>query len=622
MTFNSRFVSLSFGLLAIAACARSSSMNGVSLSGAPDMSPTPPSPDSRIGLKAGWFDAGEAMWNLRAVSMTRPSKDFINESTPGDRRLVNSDLAFMGHYAFQGNYSGWQMWDISNPAKPVLETAYICPGSQSDVSAYRSLLFVSAEATNGRVDCGMQGIPDTVSAERARGIRVIDMADPKHPKYLATVQTCRGSHTHTVVTDPKDSENVYIYVSGSAAVRSPNELAGCSGALPESDPNSALFRIEVIQVPLAHPELAHIVSSPRIFDNLAAPARHGEMPADIAARDSARAAAARNNPNAAAGRGGRPFNAALAQRGPTQCHDITVYPAIGLAGGACAGYGLLLDIHDVAHPRRIGAVADSNFSFWHSATFSNDGSKVLFSDEWGGGSQPRCRVTDKHEWGADAIFTISGDQMTFKSYYKMSAPQTPQENCVAHNGSLIPIPGRDVMVQAWYQGGISVFDWTDPSHPVEIAYFDRGPMDATKLVDGGYWSAYWYNGYIVGSEISRGLDLFELKPSAFLSQNEIDAARSVHFDYLNVQDQPMLVWPANFAVARSYVDQLARDKGLSTDQVARISAALEGAERSSGPTRQAALSQLASSLSSDAQSSSDQARVRKLADVVSELAKK
>ena len=622
MTFNSRFVSLSFGLLAIAACARSSSMNGVSLSGAPDMSPTPPSPDSRIGLKAGWFDAGEAMWNLRAVSMTRPSKDFINESTPGDRRLVNSDLAFMGHYAFQGNYSGWQMWDISNPAKPVLETAYICPGSQSDVSAYRSLLFVSAEATNGRVDCGMQGIPDTVSAERARGIRVIDMADPKHPKYLATVQTCRGSHTHTVVTDPKDSENVYIYVSGSAAVRSPNELAGCSGALPESDPNSALFRIEVIQVPLAHPELAHIVSSPRIFDNLAAPARHGEMPADIAARDSARAAAARNNPNAAAGRGGRPFNAALAQRGPTQCHDITVYPAIGLAGGACAGYGLLLDIHDVAHPRRIGAVADSNFSFWHSATFSNDGSKVLFSDEWGGGSQPRCRVTDKHEWGADAIFTISGDQMTFKSYYKMSAPQTPQENCVAHNGSLIPIPGRDVMVQAWYQGGISVFDWTDPSHPVEIAYFDRGPMDATKLVDGGYWSAYWYNGYIVGSEISRGLDLFELKPSAFLSQNEIDAARSVHFDYLNVQDQPMLVWPANFAVARSYVDQLARDKGLSTDQLARISAALEGAERSSGPTRQAALSQLASSLSSDAQSSSDQARVRKLADVVSELAKK
>src|SRR5436190_615895 len=535
MRLKSLSVCLSLGVLAFAACARSSSMNGISLAGVPDMSPNPPSPDPRIGLPSGWFNAGQAIWNFRAVSMTRPSKDFLNESTPGDRRLVNSDLAFTGNYVFQGNYSGWQVWDISNPNKPTLKTAYVCPGSQSDVSVYRNLLFVSAEATNGRVDCGMQGIPDTVSNERARGIRVIDMSDPDHPKYLATVQTCRGSHTHTVVTDPHDASNVYVYVSGSAGVRSSSELAGCSNALPEEDPNSALFRIEVIQVPLAHPEQAHIVSSPRIFDSLAAPAKHGEMPADLAARDSARRAA-----GAAGGRGGRPQqNPALAQRGPTQCHDITVYPAIGLAGGACAGYGLLLDIHDVAHPRRIGAVADSNFSFWHSATFNNDGSKVLFSDEWGGGSQPRCRVTDKHEWGADAIFTITGDQMTFKSYYKMSAPQTQQENCVAHNGSLIPIPGRDVMVQAWYQGGISVFDWTDASHPFEIAYFDRGPMDATKLVDGGYWSAYWYNGYIVGSEISRGLDLFELRPSAYLSQNEIDAAKSVHFDYLNVQDQPM-----------------------------------------------------------------------------------
>jgi len=621
MTPKKLLVSVSLGLLALGACARSSSMNGVSLSGAPDMSPTPPMPDSRIGLKAGWFDAGTAIWNLRAVSMTRPSKDFINESTPGDRRLVNSDLAFMGHYVFQGNYSGWQMWDISNPAKPSLETAYICPGSQSDVSAYRNLLFVSAEATNGRVDCGMQGVPDTVSNERARGIRVIDMADPKHPKYLATVQTCRGSHTHTVVTDPKDAENVYIYVSGSAGVRSPNELAGCSGMLPEEDPNSALFRIEVIEVPLAHPEQAHIVSSPRIFDNLAAPAKHGEMPADIAARDSARAAAARNNPNAAAGRGGRPFNPALAQRGPTQCHDITVYPAIGLAGGACAGYGLLLDIHDVGHPRRIGAVADSNFSFWHSATFSNDGSKVLFSDEWGGGSQPRCRVTDKHEWGADAIFTINGDQMTFKSYYKISAPQTQQENCVAHNGSLIPIPGRDVMVQAWYQGGISVFDWTDPAHPVEIAYFDRGPMDATKLVDGGYWSAYWYNGYIVGSEISRGLDLFELKPSAFISQNELDAAKSVHFDYLNVQDQPMIKWPATFALARAYADQLGRSGGLPAARLLAVRQSLTSAESSNGSARSGALSSLASQLDSDAGSSSDAAKVRLLAASLRDLAK-
>jgi len=614
------YVSLAVGVLAIGACARSTSTTGVSLSGTPDMSVRPPSPDRRVGLKAGWFDAGQAIWNLQPVSMTRPSEKFLNETTPGDRRLVNSDLAFMGHYAFQGNYSGWQMWDISNPAHPTLKTAYVCPGSQSDVSAYRNLLFVSAEATNGRNDCGMEGVPDTVSAARARGIRVIDMSDPDHPKYLATVQTCRGSHTHTVVTDPKDAENVYIYVSGSAGVRPSSELAGCSGALPEEDPNSALFRIEVIQVPLAHPEQSHIVSSPRIFDNLAAPARHGETAADSAEAAARRAAAGRQGGAPAGGRPAR--NPALAQRGPTQCHDITVYPAIGLAGGACAGYGLLLDIHDVAHPRRIGAVADSNFSFWHSATFNNDGSKVLFSDEWGGGSQPRCRVTDKHEWGADAIFTISGDQMTFKSYYKMSAPQTQQENCVAHNGSLIPIPGRDVMVQAWYQGGISVFDWTDASHPVEIAYFDRGPMDATKLVDGGYWSAYWYNGYIVGSEISRGLDLFELKPSAFLSQNEIDAAKSVHFDYLNVQDQPMLVWPASFAVARSYVDQLARGRGLSTDRLARITASLDRAEKLSGAERQSALSALGSELNTDAQSAADASRVQKLAGVVGELARK
>jgi len=435
------------------------------------------------------------------------------------------------------------------------------------------------------------------------------------------VQTCRGSHTHTVVTDPNDASNVYIYVSGSAPVRSPNELAGCSNALPEEDPNSALFRIEVIQVPVAHPEQAHIVSSPRIFDSLTAPTKHAETAADIAARDSARAAAARSG-RVAPARPARQFNPELAQRGPTQCHDITVYPALGLAGGACAGYGLLLDIHDVAHPRRIGAVADSNFSFWHSATFSNDGSKVLFSDEWGGGSQPRCRATDKHEWGADAIFTLTGSELKFQSYYKLSAPQTPFENCVAHNGSLIPVPGRDIMVQAWYQGGISVFDWTDPAHPVEIAYFDRGPMDSTKLVDGGYWSTYWYNGYIVGSEIARGLDVFELRPSAFLSQNEIDAAKSVRFDYLNVQDQPKIVWPASFSVARAYVDQLVRGNGIERDRSSRIAAELDRAEKLSGAERRSVLSQLSTQIHTDAQSASDAARVHKLATVVGELANK
>jgi hypothetical protein len=297
-----------------------------------------------------------------------------------------------------------------------------------------------------------------------------------------------------------------------------------------------------------------------------------------------------------------------------------VYPAIGLAGGACGGYGLLLDIRDPANPMRIAAVADSNFSFWHSATFSNDGSKILFTDEWGGGSAPRCRATDKYEWGADAIFTIENNKMVFKSYYKMPAAQTPQENCVAHNGSLIPIPGREVMVQGWYQGGISVFDWTDPSHPREIAFFDRGPMDPNRLVSAGSWSVYWYNGSIVSSEIARGLDMFELVPSAFISQNEIDAARTVHFDYLNAQGQPHLVWPASFSLARAYLDQLGRSNGLSADRRSAVSSALAGAEKMSGDQRRGALTQLASQLEGDAGGSADAAKVRALADAVKRLA--
>ncbi len=604
--------------LASAACAHSSS---TSAGGAPSPSESAsaPSPDPRVGLKAGWWDAGEAIWNLKLVSNTKPSEKFLSPSTPGEARLTNSDLAFFGNYVMQGNYSGYQVWDISNPSHPTLKTSYVCPGSQSDVSVYGHLLFVSAEANNGRTDCGLGGVADSVSHDRARGIRIFDITDISNPKAVTMVQTCRGSHTHTVVDDPNDKSNVYIYVSGMAAVRSPNELTGCSGAMPEEDANSALFRIEVIKVPLAHPEQAAIVSSPRIFSNasngdangLGTVARHRESPEDSAL------AAARTAARNAAGGPRRP----QMPRSINQCHDITVYPAIGLAGGACGGMGLILDIHDPAHPKRIGAVADSNMSFWHSATFNNDGTQVLFSDEWGGGSQPRCRATDKHEWGADALFQLKNDgQMTFTSYYKMSAPQTVNENCVAHNGSLIPIPGRDVMVQAWYQGGVSIFDWTDPSHPKEIAYFDRGPMDSTKLVDAGYWSTYWYNGYIVGSEISRGLDIFELKASPLMSQNEIDAAKLVHFDFLNVQDQPKFVWPAAFVVARAYVDQLVRNHGLPADRTIAVSASLKSAEGLHGDQRSAALNQLATQLDGDAQGAGDPAKVRRLAAEVREIA--
>jgi hypothetical protein len=609
--------SLAVCLLSAPGCAPSTPA-GSAPSPAIDMSTSPPNPDPRLNLRAGWFDAGQASWNLQLVSSTRPSESFINLSTPGDARLWNSDLALTGNYVFQGNWGGYQVWDISNPARPTLRTAFVCPGSQSDVSVYKNLLFVSSEAYNSRSDCGIQGVPDTVSKERVRGIRVFDITDIGHPKLLANVQTCRGSHTHTVVTDPNDNANIYVYVSGRAAVRSPSELEGCSSALPDQDPNSALFRIEVIQVPLAHPELAKIVSSPRIFQNLTAPPKHGEYVADsIAAAEARKAAAAAA---LAAGTPSQPRSPSDGANGPTQCHDITVYPAIGLAGGACGGYGMLLDIRDAAHPVRIAAAADSNFSFWHSATFSNNGSKILFSDEWGGGTQPRCRSTDKPEWGADAIFGLVNGVMTFKSYYKLPVAQKSVENCVAHNGTMIPIPGRDVMVQAWYQGGASVFDFTDASHPKEIAYFDRGPMDSTKMVMGGYWSTYWYNGYIVSSEISRGLDIFQLKPSAFISQNEIDAAKLVHFDYLNAQDQQPIVWPPSFVVARAYLDQLVRGNGIAPARSAAIAAELRRAEQLTGAGRRDALAALAAQLGSDAAGAADGVRVSAMAAAVKELA--
>ena len=650
---------LAVGLLLAAACSHpsSSSMTGDGVSPRVSTSATAPNPDPRVGLKAGLFDAQEATWNLRVLSRTQPSAKFAG--------ITNSDLAFTGPYAIQGSYAGYQIWDISNPSHPTLKTAYFCPASQSDVSVYKNLLFVSGEGLSGRIDCGGGGVKDTVSKDRLRGLRIFDITDISNPKNVGNVQTCRGSHTHTAVVDPKDPENVYIYISGSSRVRSPNELPGCSSATPDQDPNSALFRIEVIKVPLAHPEQAAIVSSPRIFNDLTKPARHGETAVDKAENDKEVADAKAKGgftavifgeeqvlpsrfvqpmlDSAVKARGGTgsptaadsaAVRAAIPKMiaamigpppsnpnaGPTQCHDITVYPAIGRAGGACEGYGLLLDISDPAHPRRLDAASDSNFSYWHSATFNNDGTKILFSDEWGGGGQPKCRSTDPHEWGADALFTISGDKMQFHSYYKMPAPQTKFENCVAHNGSLVPIPGRDVMIQSWYQGGLSLFDWTDVDHPKEIAFFDRGPVDSTRMGNGGSWSVYWYNGVMVSSEISRGLDIVELTPSAFISQNEIDAAKSVKWDYLNTQGQRKIVWPPSFALSGAYVDQLERSHGLSADRIAAIRGSLKAAEKASGAARRDALTQLASQIDADASGSSDGAKVQKLSESVKALA--
>jgi hypothetical protein len=652
-------LTLALGVASMAACSHSTSNAG---SGSPapanSKSTTPPNPDPRVGLRAGKMDAGEAVWNLRVVSKTPPSDQFMD--------VTNSDLAFNGHYAIQGNYNGWQIWDISNPAKPSLADAYVCPASQSDVSTYKNLLFVSGENLSARLDCGTEGVEDSVSTERLRGIRIFDISDIAHPRNVGNVQTCRGSHTHSLLVDPKDPANVYVYISGSSPVRSSKELAGCVAAMPSKDPNSAWFRIEVIKVPLAHPEQAAIVSSPRIFDHLVAPPKHGETPADSMENAKKVAEAKANggfvisfhgqeqvlNPHfaqmlldstvKARGGSGAPTSAdsaALRQSlpalvaayvgatqpdsgsGPTQCHDITLYPAVGLGGGACEGYGLLLDISDPAHPKRLAAASDSNFSYWHSATFNNSGSKILFSDEWGGGGQPKCRKTDPRDWGADAIFTIANrQQLQFQSYYKLPAPQTPQENCVAHNGSLIPIPGRDIMVQAWYQGGLSVFDWTDAKHPKEIAFFDRGPVDSTEMASGGYWSTYWYNGNIYGSEISRGLDVFELQPSGFLTQNEIDAAKSVKLDYFNTQGQVKFTWPATYSLARAYLDQLERSQGMDAARIADARAQLAKAEKAAGADEQQMLTQLVSRLESEANGAGDANKVRLLAGAVKQLA--
>ncbi len=622
----------------------------------PGLHVNPPTPDPRVGLAPGLFDAGEAIWNLRMVSTTPPEAPFVGKT--------NSDLAFTGNYAIQGNYDGVQVWDISDPANPTSVVTHRCPASQSDVSVYDNLLFVSGEGMGGRLDCGDEGVQEAVSHHRLRGIRIFDITDIANPEYVANVQTCRGSHTHTVLKHPGDDDNVYIYVSGSAPVRPAEELAGCSGGMPDEDPNTALFRIEVIRVPLANPQAAAIVSSPRIFHDLVAPPQHGPAPADIAEMEAARAAGAfvievqgqamvlpgafvqpqlDSIVNARGGEGPATAADSTALRdqissmiaeamggsggdgdgpapGPTQCHDITVYPAIGLAGGACGGYGLLLDISDPANPTRLAAVADSNFSYWHSATFNNDGSAVMFTDEWGGGGGPKCRASDPMEWGANAVFTIEDGEMIFRSYYKLPAAQTSLENCVAHNGSLIPIPGRDIMIQGWYQGGISLIDWTDPDNPVEIAFHDRGPTNAERMAMGGSWSVYWYNGVIVNSEIARGLDIFELVPSDLLTQNEIDAANSVQLRQLNSQGQPIFEWPATFALAKAYLDQLERWHGMTAPQVASARAALAQAESASGSARRDALRSLAATLSGQAAGAADSDKVEDLVDAVERLA--
>lgn len=556
------------------------------------MKPADPK-DPRAKLSAGLFDAGEVAFGLKHISLVKKPDVFHLGVDPADPKVAkaltalgvpdpsmvplgqrmafaglafaNSDLAFQGNHVFMGNFYGMTIYDISDPANAKLVTSMICPGGQGDVSVYQNLMFMSVEMPNGRLDCGEQGFPPAAGAqpgspspaskERFRGVRIFDISDIKSPKQVGAVQTCRGSHTHTLVTDPNDKANVYIYVSGTSFVRPASELEGCSGGPPDKDPNTALFRIEVIKVPVAAPQDAKIVNAPRIFGDPAT--------GRINVLDNG---GSHENPRAET---------------TDQCHDITAFSEIGLAAGACSGNGILLDIKDPANPKRIEAVNDKNYAYWHSASFSNDGKKVVFTDEWGGGMAPRCRENDPDKWGANAIFTLDGKQLRFQNYYKLPAAQTDQENCVAHNGSLIPVPGRDIKVQAWYQGGISIMDFTNPAKPFEIAYFDRGPIDAKSLVMGGTWSAYWYNGRIYSSEIARGLDILELVPTKHLSKNEIEAAKSVMVAELNVQDQKKYAWTDKAAVARAYVDQLERAKTLSISQIAELRTAIDKAKGSS-----------------------------------------
>jgi hypothetical protein len=592
------------------------------------------SADPRIGLKAGFRDAGIAARHMELIASLPKPEGFFDPKAPAGlpsppeqtreeeeetRRIEreheragtpapprpgadnlnqgNSDLAFRQNQVIIGNFHGFNVYDIEAPGKPRQLASVVCPGGQGDVSVRGNLLFMSVEQSRGRLDCGREGVQAQVSTDRFRGIRIFDISDIRRPKQIAAVQTCRGSHTHTLLADPEDTGNLYLYGSGTGRVRSAQELDGCSAMDPAEDSNTALFSIDVIQVPLASPEKARIVSRPRIFADRATGAIAGLW------------------------KGGDHGPGTQRARATNQCHDLTVFPELGLAAGACSGNGILLDISDPINPVRLDEVIDRNFAYWHSATFNNDGSKVIFTDEWGGGTRARCRASDPPTWGANAIYDIVDRKLRFASHYKLPVAQTDQENCVAHNGSLIPVPGRDIMVQAWYQGGVSIFDFTDSARPFEIAFFDRGPLDATQLITGGYWSAYWYNGHIYATEIARGLDVFRLRPSEHLSQNEITAAMLAYADDFNPQQQRRVTWPAMVVVARAHLDQLVRGVGMDFPRAAAIRAALNRADEiRTGQEANAAavlddLDRLAAQLEADAATGAarDAMRLRSLA---------
>ena len=540
------------------------------------------SADPRSNLKAGFRDAGQAINNLRLVaSLPKPTGFFdpANQAglppekpadpdakpKPGEDpdfgersphlSFANTDLAFSGDLMAVGSYHGFNLYRLGEAGLPRLITSVVCPGGQGDVSIVGNILIMSVEQTSGRVDCGLGGVAEDVSPERFRGLRIFDISNPARPVQVGQVQTCRGSHTHSVVS--ATAEKLIVYNSGTSSIRKEKELAGCIDT--PGDERLALFRIDVIEIPLADPSKARIVDSPAVFADPAT----GRL--------------------AGLWQGGDHGDDTQETRRTDQCHDITVFPSRNLAAGACSGNGILFDIDKARAPKRLDAVVDPGFAYWHSATFNNDGTKVLFTDEWGGGSRARCRAQDQRNWGANAIYDIVDGKLVFRSYYKLPAPQTEQENCVAHNGSIIPVPGRDIFVQAWYQGGISVIDFTDSANPREIAYFDRGPVHDKHLILGGFWSVYWYNGLIYGTEIARGLDVLALQPSPYLTVNEIAAARLAdQGERFNPQQQHPVTWPDHPMVARAYVDQLVRAGALAPAAAAEFATTLAAAEAHMG----------------------------------------
>ncbi len=534
--------------------------------------------DPRAGLAPGFEDAGEAIWNMELIASMRKPPGFFDPDNPAGippepvdddseeeaetptglkeprspmLSFSNTDMAFSGDVLVAGNYHGFNVYRLGEDGVPEHLSSIVCPGGQGDVSIVGDLLFMSAQESRGRVDCGLEGVTEDVSAERFRGLRIFDISDLTRPVQVGGVQTCRGSHTHSVVSGPDEDGKIIVYNSGTSTVREQEEMESCFDDSPGDD-RTALFRIDVIEIPVDDPSKARIVDSPAVF----ADPETGVL--------------------AGLWRGGDHGDETQETRQTDQCHDITVFPSKKLAAGACSGNGILFDISDPLKPQRIDAVVDQGFAYWHSATFNNDGTKVLFTDEWGGGGRPRCRTFDPLDWGADAIYDIVDGKLEFRSYFKMPAPQVEEENCVAHNGAIVPVPGRDIFVQAWYQGGISVIDFTDSAKPVEIAYFDRGPIDAENLLTGGFWSTYWYRGKIYGTEIVRGLDVLTLTPSEYLTAEQIAAATVAdQGEVFNPQQQYPVSWPAEPVVAQAYVDQLSRDGTLSASTAGAISSALD-----------------------------------------------